>query len=332
MTTAHVSPVRSSQEIAVFAPDQLDPGAAALISQSLSPRTIREYRRWVKDYDEWCRNRGCPPVPATAEQFANYVTDLAARGKGVPTVQMAMAAVRYAHKLAGYDDLPHTGKALQAFRGYRKAVADERRKQATPILFPDLCAILDACPVDTWQGARDRALMLIGWTGMFRRSELEALNWRDVQEHADGLTVYVAQSKTDKDARGAEVNILPGTRADTDPVRVLAAYRDQLSARSVAGGRLFRAQTRRRGVASCITGDQINDVVRAAVKRANLPNPDGYSAHSLRAGGATAAYRNGAPVSAIAAQGRWAPNSPVVLGYIRAVDKWRDHPMRGIGL
>jgi hypothetical protein len=57
-----------------------------------------------------------------------------------------------------------------------------------------------------------------------------------------------------------------------------------------------------------------------------------YTAHSLRAGGATAAYRAGVVVSSIAEHGRWAKNSPVVLGYIRSVDKWRDNPMRGIGL
>ncbi len=50
------------------------------------------------------------------------------------------------------------------------------------------------------------------------------------------------------------------------------------------------------------------------------------------AGGATAAYRAGAPVSTIAAHGRWAPTSPVVLGYIRAVDRWNDNPMHGVGL
>ena len=76
----------------------------------------------------------------------------------------------------------------------------------------------------------------------------------------------------------------------------------------------------------------MSDLVQAAAKRAKLPHADTYSAHSLRAGGATAAYRAGAPVSTIAAHGRWAAGSPVVLSYIRAVDRWRDNALTGIGL
>jgi hypothetical protein len=68
----------------------------------------------------------------------------------------------------------------------------------------------------------------------------------------------------------------------------------------------------------------INDIVGNAALRAELPDADAYTAHSLRAGGATSAYRAGAPVSSIARHGRWAPNSPVVLGYIRSVDRWRE--------
>ena len=66
--------------------------------------------------------------------------------------------------------------------------------------------------------------------------------------------------------------------------------------------------------------------------RAGLPNANEITAHSLRAGGATAAYRAGAPIATITRHGRWAEGSPVVLRYIRAVDKWKDNPMAGVGL
>jgi integrase len=81
-----------------------------------------------------------------------------------------------------------------------------------------------------------------------------------------------------------------------------------------------------------MSADAISDAVRSAARRTGLPNADDYSAHSLRAGGATSAYRAGAPVSVIAAHGRWSPTSPVVLGYVRAVDRWTDNPMRSVGL
>jgi integrase len=76
----------------------------------------------------------------------------------------------------------------------------------------------------------------------------------------------------------------------------------------------------------------INGLVQRLAQRAGLQDADQYSAHSLRSGGATASYKSGAPVSAIASHGRWSPNSPVVLSYIRSVDQWRDNPLSGIGL
>ncbi|MDP9843522.1 hypothetical protein [Streptosporangium lutulentum] len=76
----------------------------------------------------------------------------------------------------------------------------------------------------------------------------------------------------------------------------------------------------------------INLIVKRAAAAAHLEKADGYSAHGLRAGGATSAAKAGAPMSAITAHGRWAEGSPVVAGYIRQVDKWNDNPMRGVGL
>jgi len=95
---------------------------------------------------------------------------------------------------------------------------------------------------------------------------------------------------------------------------------------------LLRSVTRWGRPSGSISEDGINKAVRVAAVRAGLPNAETFTAHSLRAGGATASYKAGAPVSVIARHGRWSENSPVVLGYIRAVDKWTDNPMRGIGL
>jgi integrase len=81
-----------------------------------------------------------------------------------------------------------------------------------------------------------------------------------------------------------------------------------------------------------MSGDGLNKIVRRAAERAGLKDAHAFTAHSLRAGGATAAAKAGASVSAIARHGRWSEKSPVVHGYIRAADKWRDNPMRGVGL
>lgn len=81
-----------------------------------------------------------------------------------------------------------------------------------------------------------------------------------------------------------------------------------------------------------LTGKSVSDITHRRAVLADLEEPGGYTGHSLRSGGATSAYLAGAPVAEIAKHGRWRENSPVVLGYIRVVDQWRNNPMKGIGL
>jgi integrase len=128
------------------------------------------------------------------------------------------------------------------------------------------------------------------------------------------------------------VAIPPGVHADTDPVRLMRAWRDRLAEHGVLDGPLLRSITRHGRVGGGLAPAAINGVVQRLARRAKITNADAYTAHSLRAGGATVAYKHGAGVSAIASHGRWAPNSPVVLSYIRSVDRWRDNPMAGVGL
>ncbi|MFD1545962.1 hypothetical protein [Nonomuraea guangzhouensis] len=118
----------------------------------------------------------------------------------------------------------------------------------------------------------------------------------------------------------------------TDPV---AAWRDWLEVLDQAGqvgGRLLRRVNRHGTVGPSLGADAVNVVVRDLAVRTRVPYAETVTAHSLRAGGATVAYAAGVPVAVIAKHGRWAPASPVVLRYIRAVDCWRDNAMRNVGL
>lgn len=161
---------------------------------------------------------------------------------------------------------------------------------------------------------------------------MAALNLDDVDETDEGLLVLIRASKTDQDALGVEVAIPYGQHPDTCPVRLVRAWRAALAEHGVTTGRLLRSITRHGALGQRLSVDALTDIVRDRAAAAGLPAAEHFSAHSLRAGGVTSAAQAGAPVSAIAAHGRWAEGSPVVLGYIRATDLWRDNPMRGVGL
>jgi site-specific recombinase XerD len=304
------------------------------IADGMSDNTRRAYDRNLIAFTAWCRTAGRTPLPCTAETLAEYVTELCDAGRAPSTVEQIIATIRTAHRLAGFEHQPDTAAARLVLRSHRRerAQTGKRTRKAPPVVLDALRAIMEACDPTTAAGLRDRVLLILGFALMGRRSELAALDLGDVSETPDGLLVHIRMSKTDQDAIGEEVAIPHGQYADTDPVRILAAWRTLLAEHDITNGRLLRSVDRHGRIGDSVSTDGINRAVRAAAVRAKLPDAEKYTAHSLRAGGATASYKAGAAVSVIAKHGRWAEGSPVVLGYIRAVDKWTSNPMNGVGL
>lgn len=304
------------------------------IDDGMSANTRRAYERQLRRFTDWCTAAGRSALPCSPQTLAEYVASLCADGLGPASIEQAIAVIRTAHRLAGFEHQPDTTAARLVLRSHRRERAEQgtRTRKAPPITLEILRAMIDATPADTLAGKRDRALLVLGFALMGRRSELAALHIGDVDETDNGLEVLIRMSKTDQDAAGETVAIPRGTHPDTDPVRVVRVWLAALAALGITEGPLLRAVNRHGRPGQAISPDGINKAVRAAAERANVPNAERITAHSLRAGGATAAYKAGAPVSVIAGHGRWAANSPVVLGYIRAVDKWTDNAMRGVGL
>lgn len=304
------------------------------IADGMSDNTRKAYDRNLNAFTAWCSSAARSPLPCTAETLAEYVTVLCDAGRAPSSIEQVIATIRTAHRLAGFEHQPDTAAARLALRSHRRerAQTGKRTRKAPPIVLDALRAMVDASDPASTAGLRDRVLLVLGFALMGRRSELAALDLGDVVETADGLLVTIRMSKTDQDAAGEDVAIPRGQHADTDPVRILAAWRALLAENGITGGRLLRGVDRHGRIGKSISPDGINRAVRAAGVRAKLPDADKYTAHSLRAGGATASYKAGAAVSVIAQHGRWAEGSPVVLGYIRAVDKWTSNPMNGVGL
>jgi integrase len=307
---------------------------AERIRQSVPENTQRAYARQLERFTAWCAEHGRTALPATGETLAEFVSHLCDLDLGPSSIDQAITAIRTQHRTNGYPQQPDTEGARRVLRVHRRerAEAGQRTHKAPPIVLDRLQLMIEATPADTLLGRRDRALLITGFAMMARRSELAALNIADVVEDEDGLTILVRASKTDQAGVGAEVHIPAGVHSDTDPVRVMRRYLAALAERGITEGRLFRSVDRHGNPGSGISADGINKAVRAAAERAGLDRAELFSAHGLRAGGATSAYRAGAPVSAITTQGRWSERSTTVLGYIRVEDQRRNNPMRGIGL
>jgi integrase len=212
-------------------------------------------------------------------------------------------------------------------------LAGIRREKGTlpagkaPLMTGDLTRLSNALPANPL-GTRDRALLLIGFAGGFRRSELSALDIEDIEVVDDGLRVLLRRSKTDPEGAGRHVGIPFGSNPKTCPVR---AYRRWLEVSGIATGSVFRAIDRHGRIgAGPITAQVVALVVKRWCKAAGL-DPLRFSAHSLRSGLATQAARNGASERAIMRQ-TGHRSVQMVRRYIREGELFTDNAAGKLGL
>lgn len=317
---------------------EVDAATEEAIQAGVPANTRRAYARWVRDAEEWCEDRGRVALPMTAETLASYIADVKGNGLGVSSLRQAIAAVRSHHALSGYPEQPPAHLARIIARGHARELAARgvRVHQAPPLLRDDLHRMIDVCDPDTLRGRQDRLLLAVGFGGLLRRSEIVGLHARDVRPvrpPGEGVELFIAASKTDKLSEGVTVTVDPVAEHLHDPrsdiALALAAYRE---ARAAAGlgwdGPLLRTIGIGGRVLGPMTGDAVNDLVKDLAGRAGLAEAELYSAHSLRAGGATQMYLDGWLLDQIIERGRWAPGSTVVLGYIRSVSSARRAQMR----
>jgi integrase len=177
-------------------------------------------------------------------------------------------------------------------------------------------------------GLRDRALVLLGFAGAFRRSELIGLRIDDCDFGKDGLTVTLRRSKTDQTGAGRKIGIPYGSNPETCPVRTLQSWIEQAG---ISERRLFRSVNRHGKVqAGGLSGIDVARVVKKLVGRAGL-NAATYSGHSLRAGHATAATIAGASERSI--QNQTGHKSVQMLRrYIRDGSLFRENSGAKLGL
>jgi integrase len=176
--------------------------------------------------------------------------------------------------------------------------------------------------------ARDRALVLIGFAGAFRRSELVALDVEDVQVTGDGLVMMLRRSKTDQQGEGRKVGIPYGSTFDTCPVRAIKSWMD---GSGITSGPLFRGVNRHGGLQDRrLTDQSVALVVKRYAQAAGL-DPANYAGHSLRAGLVTTAAIAGVSERAIMKQtGHKSTN--MGRRYIRDASLFRENAAARIGL
>ena len=265
--------------------------ARAYARDALAPETLRAYATDWAHFTAWCHAAGCAPLPAEPAAVAAY---LAAQAPlyGRSALERRLAAIGHAHRLRGLDwsaGHPAIRTTLRGiFRTHRS-----RRRQAAALTSTELKKFVAACGGDL-AGLRDRALLLLGFSGALRRSELVAVEREHLRFTEVGLRLQIPTSKTDQEGRGVELGITRGKRPETCPVRALEAW---LAASDCRYGPVFRKIDRWGTIEHrALGGDAVRDILlkRAAAARITVDGGERLSPHGLRAGFVTEAYMAGA--------------------------------------
>jgi site-specific recombinase XerD len=174
------------------------------------------------------------------------------------------------------------------------------------------------------KGLRDRAILLLGFAGAFRRSELVALNLADLEFYNAGMRVTIRKSKTDQEGLGATIAIARGSVACP-----LDAVRTWIKAAAITDGALFRPVTKTGKIsARRLSARAVAETVKTYARRAGLKAAD-FSGHSLRSGFLTSAASRGASVFKMMDVSRH-KSVDTLRGYVRDAEMFRDHAGSGL--
>jgi site-specific recombinase XerD len=326
MTTDKRSPSRSLVTAdAGTLPATLGPEleeAAGYARAEKAEATRRAYGSDFAQFRSWCEAKRIPALPAVPRTVAAFLAAEANRGTKPSTIGRRLAAICYAHKLAGHEP-PTNSEAVKAtLRGIRRTAGSAPVRKA-PATADRVLAMVEKAGTDV-KGLRDRALLLLGFAGAFRRSELTVLDAADLEFCDGGLRVVIRKSKTDQEGLGTTIAIARGSIAC--PVD---AVRTWIKAAGIVEGPLFRPVTRTGKIsARRLSARTVAELVKCYVRRVGLKAAD-FSGHSLRAGFLTSAAARGASIFKMMDVSRH-KSIDTLRGYVRDAEMFRDHAGSGL--
>jgi site-specific recombinase XerD len=311
MSSTSLQPFELTQRLEVY------------LSASISESTRRAYASDCKEYLRWCELNSYTPASLTSAQLSLYIAALA-ESHAVATITRRLAAINELYKQYNLRSPAEGHEVRTVLRGIRRVKGVKQTgKQA--LLLESLERMLNLSP-HTPQGLREKTILLLGFAGGFRRSELVDLQVEDVQFVREGALVTVRRSKTDQEGKGMIKAIPYGRNVELCPVthlQQLIGFRGKghIFTKAIKGGKLTDHP---------LTAQSIALIVKRYAKLAGL-EAESLSAHSLRAGFATQAAMNGASDREIMNQTGHRSRA-MVDRYIRTANIWAENGANKLGL
>ncbi len=246
------------------------------LKNSKANNTLRAYQSDFRDFSAFCAKNGFSSMPSEPKIIALYVTHLSKSSK-FSTLKRRIASISVLHKLKGhYLDTKHP-IIMENLHGIKRTLGS-RQKAKKPILINDLKLIIKAIDKEK---IRDKALILIGFSGGFRRSELVNIHYDDIEFVTEGVKILIKRSKTDQSGEGSVKAIPYFDNQEFCPVLTLKNYVSKKFSNS-NHGKIFN-----------ISDKSVALIIKRYAEKAGLDSSK-YAGHSLRSGFATTAAEFGA--------------------------------------
>ena len=303
--------------------NELAISATEFANASKASNTVAAYKISWATFSRWCEQHNVQALPADPKTVALYITSLARAGRKVNTIRLAMTAIAEAHRSTDHLFDQKDRILSTVWKGIRREVGIRPERKA-PLLSADLKTILNGLDRGSVIGCRNAALLLVGFGGALRRSEVVSLNTNDITINSQGMKILIRKSKTDVESAGAEIDIHRGSNLVTC---VVAAYENWIKISGITSGAIFRRVFPDGRIGAdrlCLRA--VGDIVKSCVQKVGM-NPDDFGSHSLRAGFASSAALAGCNLTTIMKQTRHKSVNDARI-YVRDAEIWQENATR----
>ncbi|WP_257883432.1 site-specific integrase [Hymenobacter sp. DG01] len=267
-------------------------------------------------FTAWCTEYNCQPLPADVPTLVGFVTHLTELGRKTATIRRHIASIAKAHRLAS-QPVPSTDDQFKVFMEGVSRVEGVRQKQAPAFKLEHFKRAVQEIDTSRPAGLRDRALLLLGFSGAFRRDELASVNIEHLQQDEEGLLIDLPRSKTNQKGESEEKAVFYSPDRRTCPVRAVMEWVSYLQAQGRSTGPLFLSFRRGQHLSKRrLNTDAINLIVQQYLGKQ-------YTSHSLRASFVTIAKLKGIDDSKIMNQTKH-KTTAMIRRYTR-LDSVRQH-------
>jgi site-specific recombinase XerD len=298
------------------------------LQSSKASNTVRAYKSDFKDFGLFCVQNGFNSLPSEPKVVSLYLTYLSTKEAKISTLKRRLVSIGVIHKLKGhYLDTKHPS-IIENIMGIKRRKGSIQ-KGKKPLLISHLKLIInviDEQSKEEIKKLRDRTLILIGFSGGFRRNEIVALDYDDLDFVPEGLKISIRRSKTDQFGEGM-IKALP--YFDSSKYCPVVSLKKWIAVSKINSGSLFRRFSK----GSRLTENRLTDQTIALLIKEYLQlagiNSKNYSGHSLRSGFATSAAESGAEERSIMSM-TGHKSTEMVRRYIKEANLFRNNALNKI--